>query len=151
MPNLNKVMLMGNLTRDPEMRYLPNNTPVVNIGLAVNHQWKNQDGEQQEETTFVDCESFGRQAEVINQWMKKGRPLFVEGRLKLERWQDKDGNNRSKMKVVIERFQFLGDRQGGGDGGGQQNYDRAPARQQSSKPAPPMDPHPAVEEGDIPF
>ena len=151
MPNLNKVMLMGNLTRDPEMRYLPNNTPVVNIGLAVNHQWKNQDGEQQEETTFVDCESFGRQAEVINQWMKKGRPLFVEGRLKLERWQDKDGNNRSKMKVVIERFQFLGDRQGGGDGGGQQNYDRAPARQQSSNSAPPMDPHPAVEEGDIPF
>lgn len=118
MPNLNKVMLMGNLTRDPELRYTPNNTAVVNLGMAINRRWRNQAGEQQEETTFVDCEAWGRTAEVINQYLKKGRPLYVEGRLKLDQWQDKDGGNRSKLKVVVEEFQFLDSRQGAGDGEG---------------------------------
>jgi len=120
MPNLNKVMLMGNLTRDPELRYLPNNTPVVAVGMAINRRWRNQAGEQQDETTFVDCEAFGRTAEVINQYLQKGRPLFIEGRLKLDQWQDQNGNNRSKMKVIIESFQFVDSKvqSEGGSGGG---------------------------------
>jgi len=117
MPNLNRVMLMGNLTRDPELRYLPtNNTPVVNVGIAINRTWRNQQGEQQEETSFIDCECFGRRAEVINQYLRKGKPVYVEGRLKLDQWQDRDGNNRSKLKVVIENFEFI---DGGGGGGGE--------------------------------
>lgn len=119
MPNLNKVMLMGNLTRDPELRYLPSNMPVVSLGLAVNRRWRNQQGEPQEETTFVDCEAFGRTAEVINQYMRKGRPLFIEGRLKLDQWQAQDGTNRSKLKIIIESFEFL-DSRGGDEGGGSQ-------------------------------
>ena len=107
MPNLNKVMIMGNLTRDPELRYTPNNTAVCNIGIAVNRKWRNQNGEMQEETTFVDCEAWSRTAEVINEYLRKGRPIYVEGRLKLDQWQDKEGNNRSKLKVVVESFEFL--------------------------------------------
>lgn len=122
MPNLNRVMLMGNLTRDPELRYLPSNTPVVNVGLAINRKWKNQQGEPQEETTYVDCEAFGRSAEVINQYLRKGRPVFIEGRLRLDQWQDREGQNRSKLKVVVENFQFVDSRGGvdvpGGPAGG---------------------------------
>jgi len=117
MANFNKVILMGNLTRDPQLSYLPNQTPVCEIGLAVNRKWKGQDGQQKEETCFVDCQSFGRQAEVLNQYMSKGRPLLIDGRLRYSQWEDKDGNKRSKLRVVIENFQFLG--QGGGQGGGQ--------------------------------
>lgn len=110
MPNLNRVLLMGNLTRDPELRYLPSNMPVVNLGIATNRRWRNQQGEQQEETTFVDCEAFGRTAEVINQYLRKGRPLFVEGRLRLDQWQDREGQNRSKLKVIVENFEFVDSR-----------------------------------------
>lgn len=110
MPNYNKVLLMGNLTRDPELRYTPNNTPVVNIGLAVNRRWRDQNGESRDETTFVDCEGWSRTAEVINQYLRKGRPIFIEGRLKLDQWQDKEGNNRSKLKIVIDNFQFVDSR-----------------------------------------
>ncbi len=113
MPNLNKVMLMGNLTRDPELRYTPNNTAVANIGMAINRDWKNQSGERQQETTFVDIEAWGRQAELLSQYLTKGRPLFVEGRLKLDQWQDKEGGNRSKLKVVLESFQFIDARPAG--------------------------------------
>ena len=169
MANLNRVFLMGNLTRDPELRYLPSNTAVANIGVAVNRRWRNQQGEQQEETTFVDCESFGRQAEVINQYLRKGRPIFIEGRLKLDQWQDKEGNNRSRMKVIVERFEFIDSRGegGGGGGGGQGGYGggggggrsdgdgQTPPYQQQQQPppgAPPMgDPHEPVPEDDIPF
>ncbi|MCX5659993.1 MAG: single-stranded DNA-binding protein [Planctomycetota bacterium] len=120
MPNLNRVMLMGNLTRDPELRYLPNtNMAVVGLGLAINHRWKNQQGESKEDTTFVDCEAFGRTAEVLNQYLKKGRPVYLEGRLKLDQWKDKEGNARSKMKVVIDTFQFIDSRGGGGGEGGE--------------------------------
>lgn len=108
MANFNKVILIGNLTRDPEMRYLPSQTPVVEIGLAVNRRWKGQDGQQREETCFIDCVSFGKQAEVLNQYMAKGRPIMIEGRLQLDTWEAKDGSKRSKHKVVIEQFQFMG-------------------------------------------
>ncbi len=162
MPNLNKVMLMGNLTRDPELRYTPNNTAVANLGLAVNRRWKNQNGEQQEETTFVDCEAWGRTAEVLNQYLQKGRPVYLEGRLKLDQWQDKDGQNRSKLKVVVETFQFIDSKQGqGGPGGGPDggsagyNNNRGGSPQRRSAPSSgggggePI--HEPIEEGDIPF
>lgn len=115
MPNLNRVMLMGNLTRDPELKYTPANQAVANLGIAINRKWKNQAGEQQEETTFIDCEAWGKTAEVLNQYLKKGRPVYIEGRLKLDQWEDKDGGKRSKIKVVVENFQFI---DGGGKGGG---------------------------------
>ncbi|MEX0775598.1 MAG: single-stranded DNA-binding protein [Phycisphaeraceae bacterium] len=117
MPNLNKVFLMGNLTRDPELRYSQNNMAICKMGLAVNRRWRNQQGEQQEEVTFVDCTAFGRTGEVINQYLKKGKPIFIEGRLHLDQWQDKDGNKRSKLDVTVETFEFI-DSRGVGDGGG---------------------------------
>lgn len=108
MASFNKVILLGNLTRDPELKYTANQTPVCQIGLAVNRKWKDQNGEQREEVTFVDCEAWARTAEVINEYTHKGDPLFVEGRLKLDQWEDKDGGKRSKIKVVIENVQLLG-------------------------------------------
>ncbi len=159
MPNLNRVMLMGNLTRDPELRYLPSNTPVVNVGLAINRKWKNQQGEQQDETTYVDCEAFGRSAEVMNQYLRKGRPVFVEGRLRLDQWQDREGQNRSKLKVVIDNFQFI-DSRGGGDmpSGGtamHSGQDQQPSRTMSEPAGVPAnnnaDAHQPVGEDDIPF
>jgi single-strand DNA-binding protein len=154
MPNLNRVMLMGNLTRDPELRYTPNNTAVCSFGLAVNRKWRNQNGEPQEETTFVDCDAWARSAETINQYMRKGKPIFVEGRLKLDQWQDKDGNNRSKIKVVVETFQFIDSRGGGDDQGPNQRSSAPPA---ASTPPPAASapasapPHEPVGEDDIPF
>lgn len=115
MANYNKVILVGNLTREPQMSYLPSQTPVCEIGLAINRQWRGQDGQQREETCFVDCRCYGRQAEILNQYMSKGRPLLVEGRLQLDTWEGKDGTRRSKHRVIIERFQFLG---GAAEGGG---------------------------------
>ena len=132
--NLNKVFLMGNLTRDVELKKTPNNMSVANIGLAVNRQYRAND-ETREETTFVDCEAWGRTAEVMGQYLRKGRPVFLEGRLKLDQWQDRDGNNRSKLKVVIENFQFI-DSRGGGNA-------EAPAQA-----APPAQ---SVPEDEIPF
>ncbi len=135
MANFNKVILIGNLTRDPEMRYLPSQTPVVEIGLAVNRRWKGSDGQQKEETCFIDCVSFGKQAEVLNQYMSKGRPIMVEGRLQLDTWEGKDGSRRSKHKVVIEQFQFLGGGQGSGQGSGQGGGQAAPRQQQQQPPS----------------
>ncbi len=119
MPNYNKVILMGNLTRDPEVRYTSSGTAIAKLGIAVNRYWRNQEGQQQEETTFVDVDAFGKQAETIGQYLKKGRPIMVEGRLKLDQWDDKQtGQKRSKMGVTLENFQFLDSRSEGGDGGG---------------------------------
>src|SRR6266550_3042608 len=119
MPNLNKVMLIGNLTRDPEIKYTPKGTAVAQIGLAVNRVWSNDAGEKQEETTFVDVELWGRQAEIAGEYLRKGRPVFIEGRLKLDSWDDKQtGAKRSKMKVVGEQLQLLGSREGASAGGG---------------------------------
>ena len=114
MANYNKVLLMGNLTRDPQLSYTPNQTAVVDFGLAVNRRWTGQDGQQREETCFVDCQAFGRPAENINKYMSKGRQLFVEGRLTFNSWTAQDGTKRSRLRVTVERFQFLG---GPGDAG----------------------------------
>ena len=123
MPNLNKVMLMGNLTRDPELRYTPKGMAVTDIGLAVNRKYK-VENEMREEVTFVDVTFWGKQAEVICQWMKKGRPLFVEGRLQMDSWDDKQtGKKMYKMRVVGEDFQFLGGKDSGGGGGDSQRGD----------------------------
>src|SRR5882724_6299544 len=117
MTNFNKVILAGNLTRDPELRYTPKGTAIAKFGLAVNRTWKNETGETKEEVTFVDVDAFGRQAEVIAQYVKKGRPLLVEGRLRLDQWEDKNTHQKqSKLKVVLEGFSFL-DSRGGGEGG----------------------------------
>lgn len=114
--NFNKSILLGNLVRDPELRYTPKGTAVCQIGLAVNRKWKSESGEMKEEVSFIDCEAFGKTAETIGQYCKKGRPLLVEGRLKQDSWQDKQsGQNRSKLKVIVETFQFIGGLKEGGD------------------------------------
>jgi single-strand DNA-binding protein len=119
MPNLNKVMLMGNLTRDPEVRYTPKGTAVAEIGMAINRRYSTDSGEQKEEVTYVDVELWGRQAEIAKEYLSKGRPVYIEGRLKLDSWEDKQtGQKRSKMRVVGENMQMLGGRDGGGGGGG---------------------------------
>ncbi len=118
MPSLNKVMLMGNLTRDPELRYTPKGQAVTDVGLAVNRKYK-VENELREEVTFVDVTFWGKQAEVVCQWMKKGRPLYVEGRLQMDSWDDKQtGKKMYRMRVVGEDFQFLGGKDSGGDRGG---------------------------------
>ncbi len=106
--NYNKVIVIGNLTRDPQMSYLPSQTAVTEFGLAVNRRWRGQDGKQNDETCFIDCRAYGKQAETINQYMKKGRPILIEGRLQQDVWEAQDGTKRSKHRVVIERFQFMG-------------------------------------------
>lgn len=108
MANFNKVLLMGNLTRDPQLSYTPSQTAVVDFGLAVNRRWTGRDGESKEETCFVDCRAFGRQAENINKYLTKGRGVFVEGRLTFNTWTAQDGTKRSKHRVTVENFQFLG-------------------------------------------
>ncbi len=108
MANFNRVLLMGNLTRDPELRYTPSGSAVCGFGLAVNRRYKTSDGEQQQETCFVEVSAFARQAETISQYLNKGSPIFIEGRLKLDQWTSQDGQKRSRLSVVAERFQFLG-------------------------------------------
>ncbi|MHC4149960.1 MAG: single-stranded DNA-binding protein, partial [Planctomycetota bacterium] len=107
MASLNKILLMGNLTRDPQLTYLPSQTAVVEFGLAVNRRWTGKDGDARQETCFVDCRAFGRQAENINKYLTKGRALFVEGRLTFDTWTAQDGTKRSKHRVTVENFQFL--------------------------------------------
>ena len=118
MANYNKVMLMGNLTRDPQLSYLPSQTAVVEFGLAVNRKWTGKDGEKKEETCFIDCRAFGRPAETINKYVRKGQPLFVEGRLDYDTWTSNEGQKRSKHRVTVENFQFLGGGGGAGSSGG---------------------------------
>ncbi len=178
--SFNRVLLMGNLTRDPQLKYLPSQTAVVEFGLATNRKYRTQSGEDREEVCFVDCTAFGRQAEVINQYCQKGRPLFIEGHLKFDSWEDKQGGGkRSKLSVVIDGFQLLGSgpgRNGGGQGGGEgaqdsgQSYQgntqrppqrqnapqRPPQRQAPASQAPPPEEAPIGEEehfkeSDIPF
>ena len=137
---------MGNLTRDPELRYTPKGTAVAKLGLAVNRSWRNAEGQQQDETTFVDVDAFGKQAETLGQYMQKGRPILIEGRLKLDQWEDKNtGQNRSKLGVILEKFSFVG-------GGGQNNGNSSPS--QATAP-PPTSEVPPFEDGpsddDVPF
>src|SRR2546425_177885 len=120
MASFNRVLLLGNLTRDPQLKYIPgSNTAVAEFGVACNRKYRTANGEDREEVTFVDCTAWAKQAEVINQDMTKGKPIFIEGRLKLDQWEDKQGGGkRSKLTVVVENFQFIGSRDGGGGGGG---------------------------------
>ena len=143
MASFNKVILMGNLTRDPELRVTANGNSICKLGLATSRVYSTKDGERREETTFVDIDAFGKQAEVINKYMRKGRPIMVEGRLKLDQWES-DGQKRSKLSVVLENFQFLGSREDndGGTSGGGYEKSSPPARSASAAPAPA--PAPAV-------
>src|SRR6201984_2492165 len=153
MANLNRVLLIGNLTRDPEVRYTPKGTAVADVGLAVNRIYSGEDGEKKEETTFVDVTLWARQAEIAGQYLKKGRPVFIEGRLQLDTWDDKQtGQKRSRLRVVAENMQLLGSR-GEGEPGGTSG---APApRRSGPAPAPrahpPRDPDLDTEPDDIPF
>ena len=156
MANLNRVLLIGNLTRDPELRYTPKGTAVTEIGLAVNRIYSGEDGEKKEETTFVDVTLWARQAEIAGQYLKKGRPVFIEGRLQLDTWDDKQtGQKRSRLRVVAENLQLLGSRQ---DSEGSSSFSSSsPApRRGPSTPAPPPKPEPRdpdldAEPDDIPF
>ena len=123
MASFNKVFLMGNLTRDVQLKYLPSQTAVAEFGLACNRKFRTANGEDREEVTFVDVTAFGKQAEVLNQYMTKGKPIFIEGRLKYDQWEDKNGGGkRSKLTVVVDNFQFIGAPGGAGGGGGGGGY-----------------------------
>jgi single-strand DNA-binding protein len=135
MSNFNKVLLMGNLTRDPQLSYLPSQTAVVEFGLAVNRRWKSREGEAREETCFVDCRAFGRTAENLNKYMSKGRPLFVEGRLTFDSWTAQDGSKRSKHRVTVENFQFLPGASGQGARQTEQNAGQADSQVEQNKGA----------------
>jgi single-strand DNA-binding protein len=134
MPNYNKIFLIGHLTRDPQLSYLPNQTAVVDFGIAVNYKWTNKEGDQREEVCFVDCRAFGRQADTINQYLYKGSPIFIEGRLTFDQWTAQDGTRRSKHRVTVQGFQFLG----------KGNRDDKNDRQESNK-------NHTADAGDIPF
>ncbi len=162
MANLNRVLLIGNLTRDPELRVTPKGTAICQFGLAVNRSFKDGSGQVREETTFVDIEAWGRQGEVISKYCAKGRPLFVEGRLKLDQWEDKNtGQKRSRLSVVLENFQFIGGRgegesggRGEGESGGGGNYESSASPERNSPPPRSARPAPAPEENldeDVPF
>ncbi|MEC7882960.1 MAG: single-stranded DNA-binding protein [Verrucomicrobiota bacterium] len=146
MASFNKVILMGNLTRDPELRYTPKGTAVAKLGLAVNRTWRDAEGQQQDETTFVDVDAFGKQAETLGQYMQKGRPVLVEGRLKLDQWEDKNtGQKRSKLGVILERFSFVG---GGNQAGGNTSSPQSSAPSPTSD-VPPFEDGPSDDE--VPF
>lgn len=171
MASFNRIVLLGNLTRDPQLRYLPSQTPVVDFGMACNRRFKDSQGQDREEAMFIDCSAFGKQAEIINQYCQKGNLLLVEGRLKLDTWEDKQGGGkRSKHAVVVENFQLMPRRDGaagpaapGGAEGSeappapQQRRPmppRAPAAQQppaAQQQQPPYDEQPQFKEDDIPF
>ncbi len=155
MANLNRVLLIGNLTRDPEVRYTPKGTAVTEIGLAVNRIYSGEDGEKKEETTFVDVTLWARQAEIAGQYLKKGRPVFIEGRLQLDSWDDKQtGQKRSRLRVVAENLQLLGSRQEG-EGSTSPSAGSAPRRSPTTSAPParpePRDPDLDAEPDDIPF
>ena len=160
MNGFNKVILAGNLTRDPELRYTPGGMAIAKFGLAVNRKWKDsQSGEMKEEVTFVDIDAFGKQAETIGNYLKKGRPILVEGRLKLDQWDDKQTQQkRSRLGVVLEAFTFLdsGNRGEGGEGGGSPYSgggapSARPRPQQSAPPPANTGGDMPPEEDDVPF
>ena len=153
MANLNRVLLIGNLTRDPEIRYTPKGTAVAEIGIAVNRVFSGEDGEKREEVTFVDVTLWSRLAEIAEQYLKKGRSVFIEGRLQLDSWDDKQtGQKRSRLRVVGENLQMLGARgegEAGGTGGAPAPRCSNPAP--APRPNPPRDPDLDTEPDDIPF
>lgn len=139
--NFNKVILLGNLTRDVEVRYAQSGTAIGKFGMALNSTFKSKDGNGKETTCFVDLTAFGKTAEILAQYVSKGSPLFVEGRLESSSWEGKDGTRRSKLEVVVENFQFIGSR---GDGGSAPKASRSTKTYKRRQPSPPMD-------DDIPF
>ncbi len=156
MANLNKVMLIGNLTRDPELRVTPKGTAICTFSLAVNRKFKDESGGEREEVTYIDIEAWGRAGENISKYCTKGRPLFVEGRLRLDQWEDKNTKEkRSRMKVVCENFQFLGGGRGeGGEAGGNSGGSGGERRYPSPAPRSASSPAPAAQENldeDVPF
>jgi len=165
MANLNKVMLIGNVTRDPEIKYTPKGSAVTDLGIAVNRVFTPEGGERREETTFVDVTLWGRQAEIAGEYCKKGRSIYIEGRLQLDSWEDKtSGQKRSKLRVVGENFQLLGPRPGGSGGGGggghsagEEEYSERPARREQPSSGGGFSrgsntaTQPPIEEDDIPF
>lgn len=139
MASFNKVILLGNLTRDPETRVTANDLTICKMGLAVSRVFSTRDGERREETTFVDIDAFGRQAEVITKYLGKGSPIMVEGRLRLDQWETNDGQKRQKLCVVLENFQFVGgrneDSKSGGSSGGGYEQNSPPKRDSQSSTA----------------
>jgi single-strand DNA-binding protein len=155
MASFNKVILLGNLTRDPEVRYTPKGSAVADLGIAVNRQYTLDNGEKREEVTFVDVTFWGRTAEVAGEYLKKGRPVFIEGRLQLDTWDDKQsGQKRSKLKVIGENMQMLGGRPGAGGGGSEvEEGESGPPRSSSRKstPPPPNSSPSEPDDDEIPF
>jgi single-strand DNA-binding protein len=139
MASLNKVLLIGNLTRDPEVRYIPSGTAVAELGLAVNESFRNKEGQEVESTVFVDVVVWARQAETCAEYLSKGSPVFIEGRMQLDQWESKEGEKRSKIRVRADRVQFLGSPRRGAefaDGGGEGDQAGAPAPAQQAEPTP---------------
>ena len=155
MASFNRVILVGNLTRDPELRYTPKGLAIAKIGLAINRVWKNEAGETKEEVTFVDVDSFGRQAEIIAQYFKRGKPILIEGRLKLDQWDDKQtGQKRSRLGVVLEGFSFVDSSNRGDSAPGPSEAPRSRPANSAPQPPPAESPDsgpPAPEEDDVPF
>lgn len=155
MANFNKVILAGNLTRDPELRYTPKGMAIAKLGLALNRTFTTESGEKREEVTFVDVDAFGRQAEVIGQYMRKGRPILVEGRLKLDQWEDKTTHQKkSRLGVVLESFSFLDSGRGEGtaaEPSAPRPPASAPAAAAAPAPSAPEAEMPPAEEDDVPF
>lgn len=153
MASFNKVILLGNLTRDPEVRYTPKGTAVTDLGLAVNRTYTADNGEKREEVTFVDVTFWGRTAEVAGEYLKKGRPVFVEGRLQLDSWDDKQsGQKRTKLKVIGENMQMLGAPRGAGSGsGGDEESSSAPRSSSRSTPPPKAAAPSQPDDDEIPF
>ncbi|UCG15502.1 MAG: single-stranded DNA-binding protein [Phycisphaerales bacterium] len=150
MANLNRVILAGNLTRDPQLSYTPNNTAVCKFGMAISRNWTDRNsGEKREETCFVDLTAFGRPGEIINQYMSKGRGLLVEGRLQFSQWTNPEGQKRSKLEVVVENFQFLDRRGGDGASDGRPAQDATAAA--GERGAWSDDAPPPTADSDIPF
>lgn len=163
MANVNKVILIGNVTRDPEIKYTAKGSAVTELGMAINRYFTTDGGEKREETTFVDVTLWGRQAEIANEYLKKGRPVFIEGRLQLDTWDDKtSGQKRSKLRVIGENLQLLGGRPGSGGEGGRTDDDAphsssdgyarsAPPARPAGGSAPARQAPAPVEDDDIPF
>lgn len=126
MANLNKVFLMGNLTRDPEMKYTPSGTGICAFSVAVNRKWKDKTGGYKEEVAFVDCEAWGGTGEMIAAYLRKGNSIFVEGRLRFSQWEAKDGGKRSKLSVTVENFQFVGGQDAGSPRGNEPEGENIP-------------------------
>jgi single-strand DNA-binding protein len=133
MASVNKVILIGNLGRDPETRYSPDGAAITNVSIATTRRYKDSSGQQQEETEWHRVVFFGRLAEIAGEYLRKGRPVYVEGRLKTRKWTDKEGNDKYSTEIVAENMQLLGSREGGGGGGSYEGADEAPARSGSKE------------------